>query len=117
MASLFPIKQVLPDDATGFGAWLTEHYYQHLQFVQLGLKQTPVRFIPDYDIISWSDEPGIQKLWLWAHQTIHNCLRSWPGIQGIDLATVDLSDNASWFDWLDAHAQEHGEIESALGLA
>ncbi len=117
MASLFPIKNVLPDDPTGLGAWLLEHYYQHRQFVALGLTQTPTRFIPDYDILSWSDDPGITKLWLNAHQDIHSALRTWTGVQGIDLASVDLSDNAQWFEWLDDHAQEHRALESALGLA
>ncbi len=116
MSSLFPIKAVAPDDPAGFGFWLNEHYYQHIQFVQLGLKQTPVRFIPDYDILAWSEEPGVQKLWLSAHQAIHDALRTWTNVQGIDLANVDLSDNTQWFLWLQDHATEHSLFEQALGV-
>ena len=117
MTALFFHTTVLPDDPTGFGVWLIEHYYEHREFVALGLQQTPTQFIPDYAILDWSDQPGLQKQWLSAHQDIHNSLRAWTGVQGIDLATVDLSDHAAWFDWLDAHAQEHALIETALGVS
>jgi len=114
---LFFNKNVLPDDPAGFGVWLLSHYYEHLQFVSIGLNQTPVRFIPDYAIQSWSDEPGIVRTWLSVHQTIHNALRSWTGVQGIDLSTVDLEDRTSWFEWMDAHAAEHTLIEQSLGIS
>lgn len=107
---------VLPDDPVGFGVWLIEHYNEHLAFVQLGLKQTPTRFIPDYDIKAWADERPAIKSWLDVHMQIHNALRNWTGVQGIDLSTVDLDSDDSWFEWLDAHAQEHVLIEKTLGL-
>jgi hypothetical protein len=107
---------VFPDDPTGFGVWLNEHYLEHLQMVALGLKQSPPRFIPDYAILSWSDEKAIVKQWLDAHQQIHNALRDWTGVQGIDLSSVDLSDDDEWFAWMDDHAQEHVLLEQALGL-
>lgn len=113
---LFFHTVVLPGDANGFGVWLLEHYYEHLAMVSLGFQQTPPKFIPDYALQSWSDEPAIVKTWLAAHQTIHDALRAWTGVQGIDLSTVDLNDDDSWFEWLDAHAQEHVLLENALGL-
>jgi hypothetical protein len=114
---LFFHNTLLPDDPTGMGVWLIEHYYEHLQFVQLGMQQSPVRFIPDYAIQSWSDQKSVQTQWLNVHQTIHDALRTWTGVQGIDLSTVDLEDREEWFEWMDAHAQEHILIEQALGLS
>lgn len=114
--ALFFHTVVLPNDPSGFGVWLLEHYYQHEQFVSLGLTQSPTQFIPDYAIQDWSDEPGIVKQWLNVHQQIHDALRDWTGVQGIDLSTVDLNDHDAWFEWMDAHAQEHSLINSALGI-
>lgn len=115
--ALFNHTVVLPDDPSGMGVWLLEHYYEHLQFVTLGLKQTPAVFIPDYAVQSWSDERPIVKQWLAAHQTIHDALRGWTGVQGIDLSTVDFDDQSAFFQWMDAHATEHTLIRQALGIS
>jgi hypothetical protein len=114
---LFFHDVVLHNDPDGLGIWLLEHYQEHLQFVRMGLQQTPIQNIPDLDIAIMSQEPERREEWLSSHMDIHENLRNWTNVQGVDLATVDFDNSDSWFLWMDAHAQEHRAIRSALNIS
>ena len=117
MAIFFFHDTVLPNDKAGFGAWLTEHSYEHTQMHNLALQQTSPVIIPDYDLISWSEDPEIQASWLQAHERVHELLRQATGVQGIDLSVVDLKDPGAWFEWMDDHAEEHRLLRQAFGIS
>jgi hypothetical protein len=105
-----------PDDPIGFGIWRMEHYLEHLQFVQLGLLQNPIVLVPDYSIVDWTDNQRARQDWFDAHQDIHNRLRSWTGVQGVDLSVVDWDKPDEQLSWLDDHGVEHSLIRQALNL-
>jgi len=115
--AIFFHDEVLFGDNEGFSVWLNEHWQEHLQFSRTGLVQAVTTFIPDYDFGLWSWEPGRVASWLNSHQEVHNILRNFAGVGGVDLSVVDFHDESSWYEWHDSHSQEHSEIRTNLGLA
>lgn len=103
-------------DDTGWSILLQEHAYEHVQFVQLGQAASPERLIPDYDLYSWRNEQSFAKNWLTTHESVHEQLRQWTGISGINLADVDLSQESEFYEWLDAHQAEHIALRNVLGI-
>lgn len=114
--ALFFHDVVLKGDVPGLGVWLNEHYQEHLLFARTGLAQATPVFVPDYNIALWSDIKHIRTQWLDAHQKIHDVLRTWTGVSGVDLSNVDLDKEEQWYIWMDTHAAEHKAIRGALGL-
>lgn len=115
MAVTFFHPYVLPHDASGWGRWLTEHYYEHIRFM-LTLRSlvNPIN-VAEYDILSWSDEPGLVQGWLGSHEKIHEDLRAATGLTGSNLQDVDFKDDTQFLLWLDNHAQEHQQLQQILG--
>jgi len=107
---------VLPNDLAGFSIWLQEHYLEHAQFVSIFQAQTVPVFIPDYNFALWDPEKKIVSAWLESHQATHQSLRDHTGVEGIDLADVDLSKPDQWFAWMDDHRAEHADLRRALSL-
>lgn len=104
-------------DEEGFGVYRQEHAYEHVQFVQMAQKGTPSQFVlPDYDLSTWQNSTEFARNWLTTHETVHEQLRYWTGVSGINLADVDLSKEDEWYQWLDAHRSEHVALRSALGI-
>lgn len=103
-------------DEAGWGQLLQEHQYEHSQFVQIGRAQTPVVFVPDYDLASWQASPNFARNWLTSHFEVHQFLRSATGVSGVNLADVDLSKEDEFYEWLDDHRNEHAELRIALGI-
>lgn len=115
MATTFQPDVVLQGDSAGFSQWLTSHYFEHLRFISIAQNKTPPYSVPDYALNAWRPERPFQIDWLSKHQSVHESLRELTGVSGVDLSVVDLSDRVAWFQWMDAHAQEHGFLRTALG--
>jgi len=113
---LFFQTDFFPGDDIGFGIWRMGHYLEHEQFIQLGLQQNPVVQVPDFSIVDWTNNPRARQDWLDAHQDIHNRLRAWTGVQGVDLSVVNWDKPDELLDWLDDHATEHALIRQALQI-
>ena len=103
-------------DEAGFAQWRQEHWYEHIQFVQLGQKSSPVKLVPDYDLTSWDDSKPFVTSWLTTHEEVHENLRTITGVAGINLADVNLENETEFYLWLDAHRVEHAALRSAFGI-
>ena len=111
-----------PDQATfgdpvGYGNWDDGHAREHLQFAQMFALQSPTVFIDGADLLSFLATTGsTRQSQLQAHQKVHGLLRQPSGITGIDLAAVNLDDEAGFYQWLTLHATEHAQIRQFLGI-
>lgn len=106
----------LPKDPAGWGRWLTGHYYEHLELATLcAALATPV-IVPNFDILSWRDEPEFVQQWLVNHQSIHLAIEGATNVTGIDYSLVDFSQDEEFLDWQDTHAQEHQTFQQILGI-
>lgn len=106
----------LPKDPAGFGAWLTGHYYEHIVLAQkCQALAVPVN-VPNYDILSWRDEPELAQQWLVNHEAMHNQIRFATNVSGIDFSLVDFSDDEQFLDWMGDHSQEHIAFRQILGI-
>lgn len=114
---IFFHDQFLFGDEIAFAEYRQEHWYEHIQFVQIGLKQTPTPvLIPDYDLTSWTNEPSFVRNWLVTHEQVHEQLRSLTGVSGINLADVNLDNEYEFYTWIDAHRNEHALLRTAFGI-
>ena len=103
-------------DEAGFAQYRQEHWYEHVQFVQLGQTAATPRLIPDYDFTSWQNTTDFARSWLTSHETTHEILRSLTGVSGVNLADVDLTNESEFYQWLDAHRAEHAQLRTAFGI-
>lgn len=106
----------LPKDPPGFGAWRTGHFYEHIVLAQKCRALTMPVIVPDYDILSWRDEPQYVQQWLVNHQAMHDQIRFATNVSGIDFSLVDFSDEEQFLGWMDDHAQEHITFRNILGI-
>jgi hypothetical protein len=114
---LFFHDTVLPKDPDGFSIWQLEHFLEHRQFVQIGIGQSPMFTVPDYDLSVISSDPILRQSWLSVHQTVHDALRIMTNVNsGIDFSSGDLNQDDYWFQWMDDHAAEHRAFRQALNL-
>lgn len=113
--ALFSPDIVAYGDQAGMGLWINSHWYEHGQFWQLGLALTPPQRFPVYDLLGWSEDPEQVRAWLDAHAAVHEALRTFTGVGGIDLS--QLSDDPGAFDqWMAYHAQEHATLRRVFGV-
>jgi hypothetical protein len=103
-------------DRAGQGQWEMGHYRQHLRYLLTFLGISPPIVIPDHPIMRMGDNDTQKKIWLADHAAIHNTLRTYTNVTGIDLSLVNLHSADEFQVWLDAHATEHDLIDQALGL-
>jgi hypothetical protein len=96
--------------------WLTGHYYEHENFRVACLKLTDPIVIPEYDILSWRDDPEFVQSWLQNHEAIHEAIRTVTNVNGVDLSLVDLGQDEQWYEWLDDHSQEHILFRQVLNV-
>jgi hypothetical protein len=106
----------LYNDPEGFGVWRAEHQYEHTQFYTTLAAQTPRKLIPDLDLVSWDDSKPFQTRWLVAHESVHEQLRTYTGVSGVNLADVDLTKEIEFYEWLDIHRTEHTLLRQAFGI-
>lgn len=104
-------------DRAGRGRWEIGHYREHVNFLLAFVQQTPSITIPDYPLLRIGESPNEQKFWKNAHQEIHEAIRGYLGIDGIDLSEVDLNKPDSLYSWFTDHNAEHALILQALGLS
>lgn len=113
----FQPDNVLPKDPAGFGRWLTGHYYEHIVLRQLCAElNTPVS-VPDFDILSWNDDPDKVQQWLVNHESMHSQIRVATNVTGIDFSLTDFSDDEQFSQWMDDHSQEHAVFREILGVS
>ena len=108
--------QFLFGDEAGFAQFRQEHWYEHIQFVQIGQAQATPIFIPDYDLTSWDDSLAFATNWLTTHESVHEVLRFYTGVTGINLADVNLANEDEFYEWIDAHRNEHASLRAAFGI-
>lgn len=106
----------LPNDPGGFGRWLTGHYYEHIVLRQKCAALTASVNVPDYDILSWKDDPGYVQQWLVNHESMHSQIRFATNVTGIDFSLVDFTQPEQFLVWMDDHSQEHITFRSILGI-
>ena len=114
--ALFTPDIVASDDRVGFGHWLNAHYYEHKQFITIGLQQTPpIKFV-DYDLLAWDEQyPESKKAWLNVHESMHESLRGVLNIRSVDLSEVDTDNPEAFQIWQNVHATEHALLRQSLG--
>ena len=115
MTVFFRPDTVLPGDPAGFGTWLLGHYLEHKQFIQIAIANN-LPPAPDFDILSWSDDPLRSVFWRNVHQQIHLALREQSGVSGIDLSLVDFTDDGDFLVWQQDHATEHQQLRAFYGV-
>ena len=116
MSVLFAPDVCLPGDPAGWGRWLNGHAQEHEQLRVKVLHGNPSFVIPDYDILSWSDEPLFLDNWLQTHQFLHDALDEALNVTGIDFSLVNLSDEREFFLWLDDHRFTHATYRQILNI-
>jgi len=104
-------------DEAGFAQYRQEHWYEHRQFVAIGQANHPVILIPDYDLTTWQDgNQAFTTSWLTTHESVHEALRYYTGVTGINLADVNFAKEDEFYEWIDAHRQEHAALRKAFGI-
>jgi hypothetical protein len=103
-------------DRAGQGAFEMGHYRQHLRYLFNLVGRVPPIVIPDHPLMRMGENNTQRKIWLADHSAVHNLLRQYTNVTGIDLSVVDLEDPDEFQVWLDSHATEHALIDQALGL-
>lgn len=116
MTSVFVHTDFIPGDKEGFGLWRAEHTYEHERLNLLCRNLVNPRIIPEYDILSWNDDPEIRKDWLEGHTDMHQALRDITGVTGVDLNLVDWNDAVQLLSWLENHSSEHAVLDQILGV-
>lgn len=112
----FSPDQVAFNDAPGYGAWDVGHAREHIQFVQVIAGQSPPLLVPDQNMLSFLTAGSARGSIVQTHADVHNILRGYLGISGIDLTEVNFKDESSFYDWLQYHSYEHAQIRQVLGL-
>lgn len=116
MAVNFQPDVCLPKDPAGFGAWLNGHYYEHIVMAQKAAQLLKPVIVPNFDVLSWRDEPEFVTAWLNNHEAIHVQLRVGANLTGIDLSLVNFADDEQFSEWMDDHAQEHLDLRRIYGI-
>jgi hypothetical protein len=116
--ALFVPDKVDASDPIGFGYWLNGHYYEHQQFINIGIRQTNPIYFVNFDLLSWDARfPETWVAWLGAHQQMHESLRGVTGVGGIELSSVDPTNAQEFQVWMQWHATEHQNLRTAFGVS
>jgi hypothetical protein len=115
MALFSPDLTAFGDEA-GFARWLTAHYLEHQQFVQLGLLNTPVLFFPNWDFWYFGDNKGAQETWISSHAVTHQILCATVKVSGFDFSGLDVERPDRFALWMEAHRTEHEKLRTAFGI-
>lgn len=114
MATEFQPTSFVFGDRAGQGLWEIGHYRQHRRYVDYLAGQGVL--IADHPIIWMGKNKFQNQVWLQDHAALHNQLRIYANVTGVDLSAVDLTNRNEFTTWLDAHATEHNDIDTAFKL-
>jgi hypothetical protein len=117
MTTQFQPNTLAFGDAAGLGAWLVGHYRQHLAYNDFLAAKSPPVILSPYNILTIEGGKTGRRFWLEDHASWHGQIRPYANVTGIDLASVDMDDEAQFYGWIDLHNQEHAEFDVAFGLA
>lgn len=117
MPSDFQIVTFTYGDEAGFGLWLDLHYRQHLRYNNVLAARSPPVVLSVFDILAIPQNKSALKFWLDSHENWHELIRPFANVAGINLAEIDFGQPDQFYQWLDLHAQEHAQIDLALGVA
>jgi hypothetical protein len=106
----------MPKDPAGWGRYLTGHYYEHIVLAQKCAALAKPVIVPNFDVLSWKDEPQFVQQWLVNHEAMHVQIRAATNVTGIDLSLVDFSQDQEFLGWQDDHSQEHLTFRQILGI-
>jgi hypothetical protein len=112
----FQPTQVQFKDVIGYGTWDIGHGREHISFVQTLAAQTTPILLPDADLLSLLTSGKTLEAQQLTHQTIHNLLRSYTGVTGVDYTEFRLDTESEFYDFLQYHDVEHQQLRQALGL-
>ena len=102
-------------DTVGMGLWINTHFYEHQQFITIGLTHG-IEFV-DYDLLQWvPDDAQRMSEWQAVHNEMHESLRYPLNITIQPFDEFDLETEAGWYYFMQYHAQEHASIRQALGV-
>lgn len=117
MSSEFDPNVFIFQDRAGQGRWEIGHYRQHVRYNQvLASFATPV-IIPIQPLMTMGNTDLERRIFLNSHENLHEAIRPYANVTGIDLSLVDFEDEEEFYSWMDVHAQEHALIDAAFGLA
>jgi hypothetical protein len=103
-------------DAAGYGAWDVGHGREHIAFVQTFAAQTTPILLPDFDLLSFLTSGPTLAAQQLTHQTIHNLLRGYTGVTGVDYTEFQLETETDFYNFLQYHDLEHQQLRAALGM-
>lgn len=113
----FQPDQVSFNDAAGYSAWDNSHHREHLQFAALFAAQNPAIVLPTYDLLAFLGSGPARPSLVQSHAQMHVLIRQQAGFTGVDLSSVDLDDEGSFYDWTGRHATDHAQIRQFLGIS
>ena len=112
----FQLTQVEFGDIPGYGVWDIGHGREHIRFVQTLAAQSPPILLPDPDLLALLTGGPTARASFDTHQTIHNLLRGYTNVSGVDYTDFRLDQQTEFYSFLSYHETEHAAIRAALGL-
>ena len=112
----FQPTQVEFGDMPGYGVWDIGHGREHIAFVQAFAAQSPPILLPDPDLLALLSGGPTTPASMQTHQVIHNLLRQYLNVQGVDYTGFQLDQQTDFYAFLSYHEQEHAQLRAALGL-
>ena len=110
---MLPILYNTPNTDQDWNTWSLSHSASHKKIIQAVLAQKGVTLSQyQLDPIPFNDF----GTFLNNNQQAHNDMTNALGITGSDLQSVDITDESQKRAWINLHAQEHREVELALGV-
>jgi len=116
MTSEFQLQTFAFGDAAGNGSWLVSHFRNHLQYNNALAALSPPVEIPEFQIMTVEGGKFGRNVWLSDHQTWHQLIRPFANVTGIDLSIVDMDNESDFYQWMDAHNQEHQLLDLIFGV-
>lgn len=112
----FQPTEVKFGDLPGYGQWDIGHGREHIRFVQVLQARNPPILLPDADFLSLLGSGSTMRTQLETHQVIHNLLRNYTNVQGVDYSEMRLDEETDFYSFLSYHSDEHQQIRQALGI-
>jgi hypothetical protein len=104
-------------DIPGYGMWDIGHGREHITFVQnLAARTSPI-LLPDPDLTAILSGGPTARESLDTHQSIHELLRGYTGVAGVDYTDFRLDQETEFYAFLAYHEQEHAQLRAVLGIS